>query len=132
MKKVDETVKKETLYIAAFTVIFSVLMESAFLIVHLWDYTVLLGNLLGITAAVLNFFLMGLTVQKAVLLEEKDARTKVQFSQMMRFVMLIIFAVIAGVFECFNLIAFAIPLLFPRIAIFFRPYFGKKNDENKE
>ena len=130
MMKIDETVKKETVYIASFTLIFSVLMEAVFLIIHQWDYTVLLGNILGFTAAVLNFFLMGLTVQKAVLLDEKGAKNKVQISQMLRMVMLIAFAVAAGVFKCFDLVAFVIPLLFPRIAIFFRPYIDK-NKNNK-
>lgn len=129
MKKIDATVKKETLYIAVFTLIFSVLMQSVFLIIRRWDFTVLLGNLLGYAAAVLNFLLMGITVQKAVLLDEDGAKKKVQLSQMLRTLMLVAFAVVAGVFKCFNLIAFVIPLLFPRIAIFFRPYFDKKNDK---
>ena len=73
MKKIDPTVVKETVYITAFTIIFSMLMQAVFLIVQKWDYTVLLGNLLGIIAVVLNFLLMGITVQNAVLKEEKDA-----------------------------------------------------------
>lgn len=128
MSKIDKTVKKETIYIACFVVIFSMLMESVFLILHQWDYTVLLGNLLGMVAAILNFFLMGVTVQKAVLLEEDAAKNKVKLSQMLRMLMLVVFAVIACVFDCFNLIPFVITLLFPRLAIFFRPYFDKKNN----
>lgn len=130
MSKIDKTVKKETIYISCFVVIFSMLMESAFLIFHKWDYTVLLGNLLGMVAAILNFFLMGVTVQKAVLLEEDAAKNKVKLSQMLRMLMLVIFAVIACVFDYFNLIPFVITLLFPRLAIFFRPYFDKKNNNN--
>ena len=76
MKKIDATVKKETLFIAAFTLIFSAVMELVFLLLDYWSYKVVLGNLLGFTAAVLNFFLMGYTVQKAVLLEEKEAKKK--------------------------------------------------------
>lgn len=127
MQKVDKTVAKETIYIAVVTLILSMLMQSVFLIIHLWDYTVLLGNVLGYTAAVLNFFLMGLTVQKAVTMSEEDAKTRVKLSQMLRLFMLAVFAIAAGVFKCFNLIAFVIPLLFPRIAITFRPLLDKKN-----
>lgn len=76
MQKIDATVKKETLFIAAFTLIFSAVMELVFLLLGYWSYKVVLGNLLGFTAAVLNFFLMGYTVQKAVLLEEKEAKKK--------------------------------------------------------
>ena len=127
MQKVDKTVAKETIYIAVVTLILSMFMQSVFLIIHLWDYTVLLGNALGYTAAVLNFFLMGLTVQKAVMMSEEDAKTRVKLSQMLRLFMLALFAIAAGVFKCFNLIAFVIPLLFPRIAITFRPLLDKKN-----
>ncbi len=130
MAKIDKTVKKETVYIACCVLILSVLMQAVFLVLHQWDYTVLLGNLLGAAAAVLNFLLMGITVQKAVLLDEDAAKNKVKLSQMLRMLMLIGFAVIACVFKCFNIITFVIPLLFPRIAIVFRPFLDKKN--NKE
>ena len=125
MKKIDDNVKKETLFIAAFTLIFSAVMELVFLLLDYWSYKVVLGNLLGFTAAVLNFFLMGYTVQEAVLLEEKDA--KVKLSQSLRTLMLVAFAAVGCVFKCFNPIAVLLPLLFPRIAILFRPLF-KNND----
>lgn len=132
MAKIDKTVKKETVYIAAFVVIFSMLLESVFLILHKWDYTVLLGNLMGAVGAVLNFFLMGITVQKAVDLDEDAAKTRVKFSQMLRMLMLIAFAVIVCVFDqFFSLIPFVVTLLFPRIAIFFRPYFDKNKNNNQ-
>ena len=66
MKKIDETVLKETKYIAAWIFIFSVLMQAVFLVICEWNYTVLLGNILSAVFSVLNFFLMGLTVQKAL------------------------------------------------------------------
>ena len=65
MKKVDSTIIKETIFVASVTLVLSALMQSVFLIIGKWDYDVLLGNLLGGVAAVLNFFLMGLTVQWA-------------------------------------------------------------------
>lgn len=129
MQKVDKTVAKETAYIAVTAFIMSMLLQAVFLIIHFWDYTVLLGNVLGYAAAVLNFFLMGLTVQKAVTMSAEDAKTRVKLSQMLRLLMLALFAVAAGVFECFNLITFVIPLLFPRIAITFRPLLDKKNNK---
>ena len=74
MKKIDPTVLKETGYIATMVMIFSLLLQSVFLIIGKWDYTVLLGNALGFVAAVGNFLLLGITVQNAVLKEEKDAK----------------------------------------------------------
>ena len=126
MKKIDATVLKETAYITAFTVIFSMLMQSVFLIIQKWDYTVLLGNLLGIIAVVLNFLLMGITVQNAVTKEEKDAKNLIKLSQTARLFMMFVFALIGYLVPVFNAIAVVIPFLFPRIAIMFRTFFMKK------
>ena len=126
MKKIDPTVLKETAYITVFTIIFSMLMQAVFLIVQKWDYTVLLGNLLGIIAVVLNFLLMGITVQNAVLKEEKDAKNLMKLSQTGRLFMMFVFALIGYLVPVFNAIAVVIPFLFPRIAIMLRPFFMKK------
>lgn len=126
MKKIDKTVLRETIYIASVTVILSLLMQSVFLVINRWDYTVLLGNFLGIIASVGNFFLMGLTVQSAVQKEPDEAKKLVKFSQTLRLFALLIIALIGYIVPVFNIIAFAIPLLFPRIAIFLRPFIIKE------
>ena len=126
MKKVDSTIIKETVYILAFTLIFSVLMQAVFLIIGKWNYTILLGNLLGGLAAVGNFFLMGLSVQSALGKDEKDAKSPMKVSQMLRTLLLFIVAVVGHVAPCFNLLAVVIPYIFPRIAIALRPLFEKK------
>ena len=123
MAKIDETVRRETLYIAAWTLLFSVLMEAVFLLTGYWHYEVLLGNMLGALFAVLNFFLMGLTVQKALQKEEKDAKTMMKASQSMRMIMLLVVCILGGVLPFFNLFAVLIPLIFPRIAVMLRPLF---------
>ena len=122
--KVETAVKRETLYIGVSVVILSALMEAVFLIIQRWDLTVLSGNLLGGLVAVLNFFLMGLTVQKAVAADEKQARSYMNVSRNYRTIMMLLAVVIAGVAPIFNLIATVIPLLFPRIAILVRPFVG--------
>lgn len=126
MKKIDSTVLKETIYIAWMTLILSVLMQSVFLIIGKWDYTVILGNLLGYTAAVGNFLLLGITVQNAIEKEEKEAKQLIKFSQSMRMVMLFAVAFAAYFISIFNIIAVVIPFIFPRIAIIFRPLFNKQ------
>ena len=132
MKKTDPTVKKETIYIAVWTVILSVFIHSVFLIMKRWDLTVLYGNLLGIFLAVLNFFLLGRTVQSALLKDEKDAKNAMKVSQMLRYLLIIIVVAAAALLECFNIIATVVPLLFPRIAITFRPLFDKKSKGESE
>ena len=126
MKKVDATVIRETKYIAAVTLIFSVLLQSVFLILSLWNYTVLLGNILGVLAAVGNFFLLGLTVQSAVNKDTDDAKNTMKLSKTLRFLLLFIIAVIGYLLPIFNTIAVIIPYLFPRIAIALRPILKKE------
>lgn len=126
MKKIDSTVLKETANVALVTLILSVLMQSVFLIAGKWNYTVLLGNLLGGVAAISNFFLMGLTVQSALGLEVKDAQNRMKLSQVLRTLILFVAAVIGYAVPVFNLLAVVIPYVFPRIAVAFRAFSIKK------
>lgn len=125
MKKINETVKKETLYIAVFTVIFSVITEAVFLILGKWDLTVLCGNLFSAFVTVLNFFLMGITVQHAVEKDEKGAASLMKMSQSLRTVMLFAAAAVGVLLPCFNTVAVIVTLFFPRIAILLRPVVDK-------
>ncbi len=128
MAKIDETVMRETRYIAGVTIILSVIMEAVFLIIGKWDYKVLLGNILGAAVAVANFLLMGITVQKAVQKDEKDAATLMKLSQTLRNMMLLIVCVLAIVIPVMNAVAAVIPLFFPRLAISLIPI----RDRNKQ
>lgn len=124
--KVDQTVKRETKYISFVALLLSVVMEIVFVLFGRWDYTVLLGNLLGASVAVLNFFLMGLTVQGAVELEEKEAKERMKLSMTLRNLMLMAAAVLGLLLPCFNAVAAIIPLFFVRIAVALRPIFIKE------
>ena len=125
MKGIDPTVRKETLYIAAWTLLLTLLTEAVYLLLRRWDLTVLFGNLLGAAAAVLNFFLMGLTVQKAVGREEKDAANLMRLSQAGRLLLLVLVGLAAALVPLFDLIATLIPLFFPRLAVAARPLFDR-------
>lgn len=126
LKKVDSTVLKETAYVALVTLILSVLMQSVFLVLGKWNYTVLLGNVLGAVAAVCNFFFMGLTVQSALGLEAKEAKSRMKLSQMLRTLLMFIIAVIGHVAPVFSLLTVVIPYVFPRIAVALRAISIKK------
>ena len=127
MKKIDKIVLRETKYIALWTVIFSVIMQAVFLIIGKWDVTVLLGNLLGGVAVILNFFLMGITVQKAVSKEEKEAKSLMRTSQTARLFMMFLFVVIGVTAPIFNTWSSIIPLVFPRIAMALKPIADKRS-----
>ena len=128
MTKISDVVIKETKYIAYFVILFSVIMESVFLVMQKWDYTVLLGNILSATAVVLNFLFMGISIQKALEKDEKDAKTAVKASQSLRTFFLFVVVAIGAAVPIFNIWSSIIPLLFPRIAIALRPLFNRKEN----
>ena len=135
--KIDKTVKKETAFIGLWVLIFSVFMEAVFLIIGAWDYTVLLGNLLSGVMGVINFLLLGITVQKAVSkAEQKDAKALMKMSQSMRLLMMGVVIGLGAIFDVFNLWATIIPVFFPRIAMIIRQFTlkeqGGSGDEQAE
>lgn len=123
--EVKPVVKKETKRVAAYTGIGMVLMWIVFLILHgiipdkvPFDYTVILGGLGGAVIAVLNFFLMGLTIQKVTSTQDEDtARMKMKASYSQRMLMQMLWVIAAIVAPCFQFAAGIIPLLFPSTGI---------------
>lgn len=145
MKKIDPIVLKETGFIALISFIMCVFMNAVFLIVDYfvdgaWSWLVLLGTVIGYVAAVGNFFLMGLTVVKALGKEGKDAANLIRLSQMGRLLMLFLIALGAYLIDLFAfkefsvgfIIAVVIPYTFPRIGVMLRPLASKiKQRRNK-
>ncbi len=131
MKRIDPTVIAETRYVAAFVAILSVLLQAVFLIIGKWDITVLLGNILSALVAILNFFLLGVTVTKAMTKDKKDMGAYMKLSKTYRFLMVILICGLGIYFKCFNDIAVIVPLFFPNVAIFIRG-FKLKNQTTSE
>lgn len=132
MQKIDKVVLKETKYIAVWVLLFSAILQAVFLVIGQWDYTVLLGNLLSGTACVLNFFSMGITVQKAVEKEEKEAKQAMKSSNMLRTFFLFVVVVLGVLLDCFSTWATVIPMFFPRVAIAMRPLWDRKARKKEE
>lgn len=139
MKKFDPAVRAQLLYVAAATLILSVLLQAVFLVMGYWDYTVLLGNLYGMAVAILNFFLLALTVMRAVEKEEKQAGQMLRASQAGRLFLQFVLALVGALVPVFHTVAVLIPFLFPRVAISLYPLVlrraakrkeGKEEDEN--
>lgn len=130
MIKLEPAVKKQTIYVATWVIILSVFMQSVFLVIGKWDYTVLLGNILSAFASILNFLLLGITVQKSLTKSPEDAKKAIKASQGLRMVMMVAIAAIGLSLDCFNIWATIIPFLFPRISFFFYPRFEKKGGTN--
>ena len=125
--KVDATVKRETAYIAVGTFLLGMITQAVFLVIGKWGYTVLLGNILSWALGVLNFFLMGLTVQKALGKDEAEARKLMKASQIYRQMLVMLGAVIGLILpRVFSIWTVIIPLVFPRIVISLRPLLDKR------
>ena len=125
LDNVQPAVKKETQRVVKITAVGLILMWILFAVLHFTmpdkvplDYTVFLGGIGGGAVAVLNFFLMGLAVQKAASAsDEGTARMKLKASYSQRFLMQILWVILAIVAPCFHFVAGIAPLLFPGTGI---------------
>ncbi len=133
MIKVQPAVKKETANIAIGTLSLSAIMLVVFLILKKLDYTVILGTLLGSGWAILNFFLMGLTIQKATAdKNENRSRSIMQFSYSMRMLATLGVGALGVFVPIFNWVAVVCPILFPRITIFVMSIKNHKINKKEE
>ena len=152
--KIQPTVRQETLRIAKGTGILTVVMLLVFALLNKFDLTVLWGALLGGSAAVLNFFLLGLSVQKAADLmkgvefppepeetedgedapapppppEVTQAKQHMQISYTFRMILLAAVGILGLTLPCFHAVATVLPLLFPRLII----HLWNMNNKQKE
>ena len=122
---IQPAIKKETGKVATYIVVGVVLMWIAFFILQMvmpekvpFDYTVILGGIGGGMIAVLNFFLMGLTVQKIASTQDEDmARSRMKASYSQRMAMQMVWCIIAMVVPVLHPVAGIVPLLFPSMGI---------------
>ena len=124
--KADKTVKKETGILLVGTLVMSGVMCLVFLLVGKFNYTVVTGALRGGLCSVLNFFLMGIGVQKAVQEEPDVAKRKIQFSYTARSFGLLVILGVGVYLPYFHWLAVLLAALFPRITILFRSIALKK------
>ena len=127
LAKVDAVIKNETRYLALIVLILSALMQAIYLFAGHWNYTVLLGNILGGGAGILNFFLMGVGIQSALDKDQKGAKTTVSFSHTYRTLLLLVILAIAYFVKIFDIVPTVIALFFASFGIYIRYFAMKKN-----
>ena len=129
--KIQRAVLQETLHIAAGVLIADVIMCVVFALCGRFDYTVILGALLGTVFAVGNFFLLGLTVQKAV--EKGENVKRFMHSSYTGRMLLYVACIVMGVLiPCFHPLAAIIPLFMPQVVIFAMRLLGNYKNEKKK
>lgn len=115
--KPQKAVLDETRHIAIGTLILGAVMLLVFALLGRFSLDVLLGALFGMAFAIGNFFMLGMTVQKATANPDR-AKATLQNSYTYRMLAMIVFVLIGVKLPFINWIALAIPLVFPRIVIF--------------
>ena len=120
--KIDKTVIKETAYIAFGTVALDAVMILIYSFITDFRFDMLYSAAFGSLCAVMNFFFMAYTLQKAVDINSEDCDDKAEKVQLkvkssyavrtMIFVLTLAVALITGWFDTYALL---IPVLFPNI-----------------
>ena len=138
--RVQETVKKESLQIAVQSGIATVVMWICIFILHhfipekvSFDYRVILSGLLGTAVAVTNFFLMGVTVQGVLSVEnQEEAYRRMRLSYRNRTMLQLGWIILAIVAPCFQAVPGIIPLLFPGAFLRIRGIVEWKKGKNQK
>lgn len=128
-EKPQQSIVKETKRIGAGTVIMLVVMLAVYAVLGKFTVGVLLGGLLGSAYAIFNFFMLGMTLQKAAsMTDQQMAHMKVRSSYSTRMIGMLILAVVAFALPFVEGIPCLIALLFPRATIFVLQVTGQIKD----
>ena len=129
--KLQEASKKEVKRMAIGSCICGVLELAGFFLLHLlgvvrFTYKVVLGAAGGVVVAVVSFMILCLAVQRAVdTQDEKVRKNRMQLSYNLRLLLQAGWVVAAFLLPWFNVLAAAVPLLFPTVIIFYLQQKGK-------
>lgn len=128
-EKPQQSIVKETKRIGVGTVIMLVVMLAVYAVLGKFTVGVLLGGLLGSAYAIFNFFLLGMTLQKAAsMTDQQMAHMKIRSSYSTRMIGMLILAVVAFALPFVEGIPCLIALLFPRATIFVLQVTGQIKD----
>ena len=130
-KKEGSVSKKELLRIACGVSLCTAVMWVVFAALHLvgwvvFDYRVLLGGIIGALVAIGNFAGICFVVQKVIdEPDEKKRKAQLQISYNTRMLLQALWIIIAIAAPCFQAFAGVLPLLFPRVTIYYLQITGK-------
>ena len=101
---------RETSKLAVGLLVADALACAVFVLLHAFDYTVILGLLLGTVGSLLNFYLLGVTMQR-VAEKESGQKKAVQASYTLRMLMMIAFCVVGALLPWFQTYAVFVPFV---------------------
>lgn len=154
MIHIQPAVKQETAKIAIGVAALTAVMLLVFLLLGYFDVQAVLGAILGAAAAVGNFFLMAMGVQRAtekingveaaadpetadpesesekqLAQRKKSAKHGMQLSYYGRMLLVVAVAALAIYVPCFNPAAALFPLLFPHLVVFINQFIQDRKGE---
>ncbi len=124
--KQNRAAQKETLFVLAGSLVLSLLMQAIFLLCGKWRLGVLYSNLITVFVTTLNFYLMCLSLERAVARGEEEGQVKARMKASYTARMLLLAAVVGGcgyvavTWGTFDLWALLIPLVFTRLTLLVR------------
>ncbi len=111
--KIDKVIRREVRFVSVGTVFFSALLQLVYLALGAWSGAVLFGTLLSATAGVLNFLLLGVTVQGALATGDADsAKARLKLSQMLRMFGMLAVLAVGVLLPIFNTVAVIVSVFF--------------------
>ncbi|MBQ4110864.1 MAG: ATP synthase subunit I [Clostridia bacterium] len=122
----SKSVIKEIGRMAIGVLVLYVVMLLIFLVAGYFDSKVVLGGLLGSIYAIINFVLLGFSVEKSVGKGTKGAQATMGTSYTLRLILTAAVVLWAIKAPYFNYVATAIPLVFPRIVIYVLTFIDSK------
>ncbi len=117
MQKTSSAIVKTTAQIALGELIGVAVMTAAFALTGHFDYTVVTGALLGGAGAVLNFFLMSLTVKKSAG-RGTQGKNRMILSYFLRMLLMVGVMVLGIICPYFHWLAVMLPYLMPALTIY--------------
>ena len=123
-------VLRQTLLIAIGQIVGVGVMLGIFALLDRFDYTVVLGGLVGALVALLNFFFMAvslsLAADRAVQQDAKGGKSLVKSSYAIRTIVMFVVLILCAKSGHCNVISLAVPLLLVQPTLLIAEFFRKK------
>lgn len=123
---------KQVIAIAVGSLLLMCIMQVLFGVFGYFSYKSLLGGLIGVGTAVLNFGLLALTLELSLGKGSKRAQGYMGMSYLLRLALIAVIVVLSIRSNHINYLAVVIPLIFPRIVIMVLNLSNSKKDKKED
>ncbi|MEG1621289.1 MAG: ATP synthase subunit I [Oscillospiraceae bacterium] len=122
----NSVVKKETLSIAKGTIILVAVSIGISALIGKLDFPLLLGFLIGGTHAIINFYLIGRSIEKSFEKSPNNASGYMAGQYFIRYFITALVILLGIYVDFINYIGIIIPLIFPKLVLLYSKIFRKE------